>query len=208
VELLFFLAGGKAYYPAPIYPLTYAAGSVWLVSAVRSYRIRELLTAAACVVTLILLPIGLPVIPASNLPQNIWSARKDYSDMIGWPELTQQVTGVFQSLSPAERQSAMILTNNYGEAGALEFYGRGLPTVVCPELTFYYWAPARMNPSTVVVVGFPRDYLASFFGDLQQAGTVTNALGIRNEEWGKPIWIARNPRMALSQAWPQLKSLD
>ena len=29
VELVFFLAGGKAYYPAPIYPLAYAAGAIW-----------------------------------------------------------------------------------------------------------------------------------------------------------------------------------
>src|SRR5207237_1061300 len=35
VELLFFLAGGKAYYPAPFYPLIYAAGAIWLVGPIR-----------------------------------------------------------------------------------------------------------------------------------------------------------------------------
>src|SRR3989441_6333236 len=33
VELFFFLVGGKAYYPAPIYPLAYAAGSIWFNEA-------------------------------------------------------------------------------------------------------------------------------------------------------------------------------
>jgi 4-amino-4-deoxy-L-arabinose transferase-like glycosyltransferase len=208
VEILFFVAGGKAYYPAPIFPLTYAAGSIWLVTAVRSYRWRVPLVAVACVVTLVLLPLGLPVIPAQNLPLSIWSARKDYSDMVGWPELTQQVTAIYQQLPAGERQSAMILTNNYGEAGALEFYGHRLPTVVCPELTFYYWAPVQINPSTLIIVGFPRDYVEALFGNVQQVGTVTNSLGIHNEEWGKAIWLVQQPRQSLRQAWPQLKSLD
>jgi 4-amino-4-deoxy-L-arabinose transferase-like glycosyltransferase len=208
VEIVFFFAGGKAYYPAPIFPLTYAAGSIWLVTAVRSSRGRVPLVALACVVSLILLPLGLPVIPAQNLPQNIWTARKDYSDMVGWPELTQEVTAVYQHLPAGERQSTMILTNNYGEAGALELYGHGLPTVVCPELTFYYWAPAQMNPSTLIIVGFRRDYVESFFGKVRQVGTVSNSLGIHNEEWGKAIWLVQQPRQSLRQAWPQLQSLD
>lgn len=207
VELVFFLAGGKAYYPAPIYPLAYAAGAVWFVGAVRRRWLREPLVALACAVTLILLPIGLPVIQARNLPKNIWNARKDYSDMVGWPDLAQQVSAVYQSLPPGQRASAIILTDNYGEAGALAFYGHGLPLVVCPELSWYYWAPARMNPSTLIVVGFPGDYLARTVGEPQRVGTITNALGIQNEEWGKAIWIV-HPNGTLSDIWPQLKSLD
>lgn len=207
VELLFFLAGGKAYYPAPIYPLAYAAGSIWFVGVITRRALSQALVAFACLVTVILLPIGLPVLPAKSVPLWIWKARKDYSDMIGWPELTQQVTAVYQQLPASERGSVMIMTENYGEAGALELYGHNLPVVVCPELTFYYWAPARMAPTTLIIVGYPADYLRSFFSDLQQVGTVTNGLGIHNEEWGKAIWLV-HPQRPLSQIWPQLKSLD
>jgi hypothetical protein len=208
VELLFFLAGGKAYYPAPIYPLAYAAGSIWFVGVVSRRLLSRLLVAVACVVTVLLLPLGLPVVPATSVPTWLWSARKDYADMVGWPELTQQVTAIYQQLSPDRKASTMILTSNYGEAGALEYYGHGLPTIVCPELSFYYWAPANMDPSTIIVVGgYPRDYLAGIFGDVQEVGTITNALGVHNEEWGYPIWIV-HPSKPLSQVWPQLKSLD
>lgn len=210
VELLFFAAGGKAYYPAPIYVLTYAAGSIWLVEAIRRRWLQRVLAVAAAVITLILLPLGLPVLPAhSMVDAGFWKARKDYADMIGWPELTSQVASVYQQLPISDRKSVVILANNYGEAGALEYYGRGLPLVVCSELTYYYWAPAQMSPSTIIVVGYPRDYLASILGgDIEQVGTVTNNFGIHNEEHGKAIWIIRNPRVTLSEAWPQLKSLD
>src|SRR5207237_8662115 len=130
VELFFFLVGGKAYYPAKIYPLAYAAGSIWFVKAVHQRWIRRLAVAAAVAVTLALLPLGLPVLPAKAMADSgIWKARKDFADMYGWPELTQQVTAVYASLPPSDKGSVIILAENYGEAGALEYYGRGLPTV-------------------------------------------------------------------------------
>jgi 4-amino-4-deoxy-L-arabinose transferase-like glycosyltransferase len=209
VELFFFLVGGKAYYPAPIYPLAYAAGCVWFVEAVRQRWIRRVAVAVAVAITVVLLPIGLPILPAKAMADSwVWKARKDFADMYGWPELTQQVTTVYQQLPLADRNSVTILASNYGEAGALDFYGRGLPLVVSPHLTYYYWAPAHMTPSTVIVVGYPRQYLATFFGDIQQAGTITNSYNLRNEEFGKPIWICRSPLVPLDQAWPRLKSLD
>src|SRR5207302_3434564 len=86
VELFFFAAGGKAYYPAPIYPLAYAAGSIWFVEALRRRWVQRLSVAAAVVVTLVLLPIGLPILPAQAMADSgIWKARKDFADMYGWP---------------------------------------------------------------------------------------------------------------------------
>jgi 4-amino-4-deoxy-L-arabinose transferase-like glycosyltransferase len=209
VELCFFLAGGKAYYPAPIYPLAYAAGSIWLVEAVRRRWIRRVVVAIAVAVTLVLLPIGLPILPAQVMADSgIWKARKDFADMYGWPDLVRQVTTAYQQLPLSDRRSVMILASNYGEAGALDFYGRGLPPVVSAHLTYYYWAPAQMTPSTVIVVGYPKAYLATLFADVAQVGTVTNSYNLRNEEFGKPIWLCRRPVEPLDRVWPQLKALD
>jgi 4-amino-4-deoxy-L-arabinose transferase-like glycosyltransferase len=209
VEVFFFLVGGKAYYPAPIYPLAYAAGCIWFVAAVRHRWIRRVAAAVAVAITLVLLPIGLPILPARAMADSgIWKARKDFADMYGWPDLVQQVTTVYQQLPLADRSSVMILASNYGEAGALDLYGRGLPPVVSAHLTYYYWAPAHMAPSTLIVVGYPRQRLATLFGDIQQAGTITNSYGLRNEEYGKAIWICRSPFVPLDQTWPRLKALD
>src|ERR1700736_3423226 len=173
VELFFFLVGGKAYYPAPIYPLAYAAGAIWFVEAVRKRWIRRLAVAAAVAITLILLPIGLPILPAKVMADSgIWKARKDFADMYGWPDLVDQVTTVYQRLPLSDRASVMILASNYGEAGALDFYGHGLPPVVSAHLTYYYWAPAHMSPSPLIVVGYSREYLATIFGDTPQVGPI------------------------------------
>jgi len=209
VEVFFFLVGGKAYYPAPIYPLAYAAGCIWFVEAVRWRWIRRLAVAVAVAITLVLLPLGLPILPAKAMADSgIWKARKDFADMYGWRDLVQQVTTVYQQLPLADRGSVMILASNYGEAGALDFYGRGLPPVVSAHLTYYYWAPAHMAPSTVIVVGYSRQYLSTLFGDILQAGTITNSYGLHNEEYGKAIWVCRSPFQPLDHAWPRLKALD
>ena len=209
VELFFFLVGGKAYYPAPIYALAYAAGCVWFVEVVRQPWIRRVAVAVAVAITVVLLPIGLPILPAKTMADSwVWKARKDFADMYGWPDLVQTVMTVYQQLPLGDRSGVMILASNYGEAGALDFYGHGLPPVVSPHLTYYYWAPARMTPSAVIVVGYSRQYLATFFGDIQQAATITNSYGLRNYEYGQAIWICRSPLVPLDQAWPRLKALD
>src|SRR2546430_9777995 len=116
-ELFFFLVGGKAYYPANIYPLAYAAGSIWFVEAVHQRWIRRLAVAAAVAITLVLLPLGLPVLPAKAMADSgIWKARKDFADMVGWPDLVEQVTNVYHRLPLSDRSSVMILASNYGEA--------------------------------------------------------------------------------------------
>jgi len=209
VELLFFLAGGKAYYPAPIYPLVYAAGCIWFVEAVRRPWIRRMAVAAAVALSIPLLPLGLPVLPAQAMADSgLWKARTDFADMYGWPELVQQVTAAYRQLPPSDRDSTLILAGNYGEAGALDLYGRGLPPVVSPHLTYYYWAPAHMAPSTVIAVGYSKAQLTPLFGDIQQEGTVGNAYGLRNYEYGLPIYVCRDPLRRLDQAWPRLKALD
>ena len=166
---------------------------------------------APAILSGLLLPIGLPVLPAQAAAGSIvWKVRKDFADEYGWPDLARQVQSVYQGLPDGERGSAMIPAENYGEAGALDLYGPGpgLPQVVSPHLTYYYWAPGRMAPQTVIAVGYSEDQLRPLFADVEQAGTVGNSYGVRNEEFGRPIYVCRRPRRPLWLEWPALKRLD
>ncbi len=151
------------------------------------------------------------MLPAQTMVSlNLWQVRKDYADMFGWPELAQQTAEVYDSLTTDQRANAMVLTQNYGEAGAIDYYGRdyGLPAAVSPHLTFWYWAPPRMNPTTVVMVGFSQDYASRYFADCRQAATITNNIGIHNEEFGRPILVCTNPSQPLWSVWSSFQTLD
>jgi 4-amino-4-deoxy-L-arabinose transferase-like glycosyltransferase len=211
VELLFFAVGGKSYYPAPIYPLLYAAGAVWLDRAVGSAVLRWVWVGASIAITLLLVPILLPVLPADVMARTtIPKSMPVFAEMYGWPDLAHDVAAVAATLSPADRQGAMILARNYGEAGAIDLYGPGLglPPVVSPHLTYWWWAPARMDPQVVITLGYDRQDLEPLFADCTQAGTVSNSYGVDNQEQGRPIFVCRSPRQPLWQAWPSLKALD
>ena len=210
VELLFFAVGGKSYYPASVYPLLYAAGAVWLERSVGSGLLRRAWMGAAIGLTLLVVPILLPVLPAHVMIRSGLLTVPTLTETFGWPDLAREVAAVYASLPPSDRQGAMVLTSNYGEAGALDLYGPGLglPPVVSPHLTYYYWAPPRMSPDVVIAVGYERQELEPLFADVTQVGTIGNEDGVHNQEAGRPIFVCRSPREPLWRAWPSLKALD
>jgi hypothetical protein len=48
------------------------------------------------------------------------------ADRIGWREMASEVAKVYKSLPAKEKQNAVIISSNYGHAGALELYGPDL----------------------------------------------------------------------------------
>lgn len=101
----------------------------------------------------------------------------------------------------------MILTNNYGEAGAINTYGRplGLPTAVSGELSYYYWKPASLD-GPVIVVNLDSAFLATLFQTCTQVATITNSYGLQNEEYGAPVDVCRGPKLAPDELWSRLKA--
>ncbi|MDQ6774240.1 MAG: hypothetical protein M3024_14865, partial [Candidatus Dormibacteraeota bacterium] len=198
------------YYSAPVYPLLNAAGAVWLERSVGSRLLRRAWMAAAVVSTLVLAPILLPIFAGRRhgalRPGEGADRRRDVR--LAGPG----APGVrdLRFAAPSDRQAAIILASNYGVAGALDLYGPGLglPPVVRPHLTYYYWAPARMNPDVVIAVGYQRQDLEPLFADVKEVGTISNSYGVHNQEEGGPIFVCRSPRRPLWQAWPSLKALD
>jgi len=208
VELLFFAVGRKPYYPAPIYPLLYAAGAVWLERWVGSRLAQGAWAAAAAGVAVLLLPILLPVVPAGVPARSrLLQAQPVLGELYDWPDLARQTAATYAALPSSDRRGAMILASNYSEAGALDLYGPALdlPAVVSPHLTYYYWAPARMDPGVVIAVGYPRQDLERLFADVSQVGTIGNPYGLDNHPGEIQVFVCRSPRRPLWQAWPSLK---
>lgn len=135
---------GKSYYIGPIYPTLFAAGAVLLEPAMQERRPwrRYAQTGMAALIVLygvVTLPFGVPILappvmarfaqrlgPGSAVRTNTGVAMalpQDYADMLGWPAQTDAVARVARTLSADERARLVIAAGNYGEAGALDFYG-------------------------------------------------------------------------------------
>ncbi len=210
VPFVIYLVAGKSYYIGPLHPFLIAVGACAIESwtAARRRWVRPATTIGLIAQALLLLPLALPVLPESAMATSgLASARKDFADTVGWRDLVAQVAGIRDGLPSDERASTVILTDNYGETGAVNTYGpaTGLPTAYSGELTYWYWRPAALN-GTVIGVGIDPQFLSTLFASCSQVGSITNAYGLRNEEYGAPLVVCRGPRLPIDQLWARLKA--
>jgi len=204
VVLGFVVSGGKSYYAAPVALVLYAAGAGAAERWARGARWAVPLGALATLVAAG--PLILPVADEHDMVSSrLYEQREDYAEQIGWPELAEQVVAAARTLPPDEREAAVVLTGNYGEAGALRrFAGPDLPRVVSGHLSNRSWIGAEdLDARTLVVVGYDRSHLAPHCASVTRAGTVGNAAGVPNEEAGAAIDVCRL-RGTLADVWPEV----
>jgi 4-amino-4-deoxy-L-arabinose transferase-like glycosyltransferase len=207
-------AGDKPYYAAGLYVPLYGAGAVPLERWLARHR-RSALRAAAYVVlvttTLLLLPAAIPIVPVTSLHDtSINDLNPEMGEQIGWPALVAEVARVWDRIPAAERSSAIVLTANYGEAGAIERFGPdlGLPQPFSGHNNYWWWGTPPPGTRTVVLVGWSRPYAQAFFDSVERAGTIRNAFGVANDEEGAPIWLATDPSRTFPAIWPALRHYD
>jgi hypothetical protein len=191
----YLVLGGKSYYALPVVLFALAVGAVpfdrWATR-------RRLQWVGAGFVTLlvVLLPIGLPVLPLQVADRlGVVSARSDYQDEVGWPQLARDV-------ELHARGADVVVTRNYGEAGALELFGHGLPPVASGQVTFRYWRP-QVGGRRAVLVGFTPGE-ASFCSGYQAVARIQ--MPVDNEERGQPIARCILDG-SLAQVWPRILAL-
>jgi hypothetical protein len=232
--VFFILAHGKNYYSAPAYPPVLAAGGVateFFLS--RRFEVRprlgSILEVAAFVWLVVglvpLLPVVLPVLPVDtylryqdHLPFEIPRSEhshigaalpQHYADEFGWPEMVAEVARVYYSLPEEQRSKTAIYTDNYGEAGAIDFFGSkyGLPTAICPHQSYFLWGPRNYTGEIMILIGSAHaDEAKRFFESIEVAATLDNPYAIPNEN--RPILLCRGLKTNLQALWPELKKWD
>lgn len=208
---------GKPYYIGPVYPALFAAGAV-LVE--RSW-VRWPVALAVLLYGVALLPLGVPILSPAQTADYIGRIGataalrtntgelgrlpQDYADMLGWEEQVAAVAAVYHRLPPEEREEAVVVAGNYGEAGALDFFGprHGLPPAISPAGSYWFFGPGEKPGSTVVAIGPRREDLEPFFDQIEAAGRVTHPWAVA-EERDLTIFVARRPRRTLQEIWPAL----
>ena len=211
LALVFLVTGGKPYYLAGLYPVLLAAGAPpvvrWLRgrSAARSWVIGGLgLSLLANAVLM------LPVLPVRALAATpIVDINYDAGETVGWPAFTATVAEAYAALPPADRDRAVVVARNYGEAGAIDRYGPalGLPPAFSGHNAYYDWGPPPDTGGPVVLVGFDEAFLRTVFGDVRQVATIDNGVGLENDEQDAPVWVARDPRGPWAEIWPSFRRL-
>jgi Dolichyl-phosphate-mannose-protein mannosyltransferase len=208
---VYLLAGGKAYYLAGMYPALFAAGAIATDGWLRDLPGRIRLLGAALALSLAVgAVIGLAVLPARALSP-VLAVNPDAGEQVAWPRYVDQIAAVWNQLPSSQRATGLVLTQNYGEAGAIDRYGRsrGLPAAYSGHNGFADWAQPFGQAGPVVVVGYADDTeRARLFGACQQRATLDNGLGLDTQEQGVPVWVCGQPPRPWSQTWDDVRHLD
>jgi 4-amino-4-deoxy-L-arabinose transferase-like glycosyltransferase len=211
LAVAFMATGGKPYYLAAFVPVLLAAGAQPTVDWVlRSPQDRRRLLAVAFIIGILILPITLPILPVADVHDTpIVALNYDAGETIGWPVFVHEIAAAYDSLPPAQRAAATVLTSNYGEAGAVDLYGPadGLPAAYSGHMSFWYWGPPPAPATTAIVVGYDKSQLG-FCGSVRLAATLDNHVGVSDDEQGAPVWICQDLRATWAAIWPSQRHLD
>jgi len=220
----FLFSGGKTYYLSPIYPVMLAAGAVALerVGLITRWRwmkpapILLLLTTGAVVA-----PFALPVLPvekyiaysrflgvgpAAPERQEMGALPQHFADQFGWEGMAAAVVRVYRDLPEADRKECGIFTQNYGEASAINFFGRryGLPPAVCVHNNYWLWGPGEMSGAVLIVVGGKEEDYRWVYGEVTEVARI-EAKHAMPYESNLPVFVCRGLKVPIREVWSRNK---
>jgi hypothetical protein len=226
VVLTFLLLHGKNYYSAPIYPAMFAAGGVALERWLPATKLRWIGWAYAALIVaggLWLMPVTVPVLPVDTylkyqeklpfkIPKSeVYHERAElpqvYADQFGWTEIVEATAQAWKLVPETDRADCAIFGQDYGVAGAIDFYGPqyGLPKAISGHQNYWIWGPRGYSGNCMVVIGDRAERLHELFEDVQYVTTsAPNRYGLETE---LGVFICRRAKFgSLQRVWPQIKN--
>jgi len=211
-------------YLAAAYPVLFAAGGTALERAIQGSVWRTIAIAALLVGGVVTAPLAVPLLPVDTYVRYSRALgiapgteeKKDlarlpqfFADRQGWERFVEQVAAAFDRLTPEDRARVTVFTGNYGEAGAIEHFGRarGL-TAISGHNNYWLWGPSGHTGDVVIVLSRSRQREEDHFTSVELAGTIDcgDCMPYENH---LSIFICRGLKPPpLAERWASLKHFD
>ena len=223
-SILFTLAAflyfkAKDYYAIGIYPIYISFGSVYLADILKDGWKKYLQPVAIAVPLLLFIPIYNVAFPNKS-PEYIvqhsenykklgllrWEDGKDhllpqdFADMLGWKELALKVDSAYLMLP--NRNNTLILCDNYGQAGAINFYTRQKLRAVSFNADYIDWFNLTKKYENLIrvkeagEVNVELQETSQFFQNSTLSGSITNQYA---REFGTGIFIFTGAKIDIRQ---------
>ena len=219
VIVLFLVTKGKPYYTLGVYPMLFAFGGYYLEKYLpgRLRIISFMIIGYSFFTSLLFIPLGLPLLPQKqmetycsffskhispapmrNEQNQYYPLPQDYMDMTGWKELASLASIAYNSLDSLQQRDCIIYANNYGQAGALDFYGKKyhLPPPVSVNDSYIFWAPDSLVANNFIVSDNNPGDIPRLFKTYQEIGEIKNPYFREN---GLKVFLCQNPTPLLNE---------
>jgi dolichyl-phosphate-mannose-protein mannosyltransferase len=219
---LFLTRNAKAYYLAPAHSILFAAGAVAVAGWTERRQVVRWVAAVLLIVSAgALAPLAMPVLPVEAFlryqaalgvqrPQEersrMGALPQHFADRFGWEEMVAGIAKAYQALPEQERAKAYILADNYGEAGAIDYYGPryGLPKAICGHNSHWLWGPRGFTGEVLIAYGPDREDLAVDFEEVTEAGVFEHPYVMPYEN-GQHVYVCRRLKISVEEGWPKSK---
>lgn len=218
--LVFTYLKAKSYYAMGLYPIYIAFGAVYLETLLKSDWKKYLQPIAILIPILFFIPISKIMFPNKS-PNYIlnhsetykkygllrWEDGKDhtlpqdYADMLGWKELAHKTDSIYATL-PASQQT-LILCDNYGQAGAINYYTKNknisAVSFSADYINWFQLDKKYVNLIRVKTLESEDNELketSPFFDKSYKAGSVTNTFA---REYGTSIFVFEKAKIDINQ---------
>jgi hypothetical protein len=217
----------KVYYLSPIYPVLLAGGALYLemcIKRIGSRWLKPVLVYNAVIGGLIAAPFAVPVLPVETFIQyqkflgltpqqnersKVGVLPQYYADMFGWENMVYVIAQAYHSLSPEEQAHCAILTNNYGEAGAVDLLGGryNLPKAISGHNNYWIWGPRDATGKVVIRLGGSIETIRETYSEVYQSGTIKNDYSMPYES-DLPVYICKGRHASLQDDWAEFKHFE
>ena len=233
---VFFMLHGKSYYLAPIYPMLLAAGAVaiewWLdrrepgadvkMAGLRLQWLKPVIIVVVVASGIHLVPVVVPVLSPERflaytktlpfkLPVTEHSHARAvlpqwYSDQFGWKEIADETEVAWNRIAPSERRDCGIFAQDYGQAGAIDFFSRahGLPGAMSGDRTYFLWGPRDYSGDCMIVLDDRQEVLERYWNQVELAGvSAPNPYALEQQI---PVFVCKGKKFdSWANVWPHLK---
>jgi len=209
---LFIYLKAKGYYAIGLYPTFLAFGAVYLSHVLQQgWKIYLRAIPMAMIILLFIpllkqtLPINTPSAYFKQGKLHTWEDGKkhpisqDFADMLGWRELAKKVDSIYRKLP--NKESILILCDNYGQAGAINYYTQ-VKGLKADSFTADYidWIDLNREITTVIRIkelkniNFTKDL--SLFNEVVHVGKIENKFAREN---GTQLILLTEPKLDLAK---------
>ena len=152
---------------------------------------------------------ALGVAPSTSEKKEIGLLPQHYADMFGWPEMAETIASVWRTLPEADRAKTAVYVYNYGEAAAVDLFGKrlGLPPAICAHNNYFLWGARGQKPEIFLVFGGRREGHERVF-ERVDAGAVFTHPWVMPYENRRTVWVCRGLKMPLAEIWPGEKNFS
>jgi hypothetical protein len=131
-----------------------------------------------------------------------------FGDEFGWPEMVAKVAQIYNVMPPEERVKTGILAGDYGEAGAIDFFGPryGLPKSISAHQNYYFWGPGQYTGESLILLHWDLEDAQYWCRNVEPGPILDTPYSMQTERY--TILICRGLKKPFSEAWPHFKIWD